>query len=261
MPTLKKFVEDAGLPPTIRRWSQAAAAVRRMEEAGNERRIKQAEAAAAKWHPQVNQELAKRDGLGPDDFRWDQWPVENARIERSRIVYRPFFLACDMPAAPPEANQWIQAHERQEGIDYKSTEFGRETWYAAIINGMALSRVKFQIRDADSYDILCESHSLPLEGVVQSGPRRDSELWRRVTPGLGPVRVRLHVIPLFYFLTPDGAAHTEYANMNNGYFSGVEIQSRVYTLEMTEGVTEEDPTPMLLIDGKVTPESEAMMRR
>lgn len=184
------------------------------------------------WPPSVHRGYAERDGRSPEDFRHDQWPVSNILIEHPGYqVPREISLCyfCDIPASTPQANQY----------DENNNPLPDPV-------GMALARVKFILYEAHTNNKLDEEvvsgHS---EGKVQGmvAAQEDNTLWQRLTPGTS-IQVFLTAIPLFYFLTEDGAAMLAYAVSNHrGYFAGEPVVSRIYTLTLTqEGV--------LLIDGE-----------
>ena len=220
MPSLKKFREMAGLPSTVRRWSQAAARVQSMSQAENELAIMKASKQHAKWHPQVHKAEAMRDGLKPEDFRFEQWPVSNVRLRNIKpgeyfpkdiaLIYR-----CDMPATTPHANQYSEDGQKIPDP-----------------TGMALSWVKFELRDAETHFVLDKDLRDHADGKVTGMLGGRCQLWKRLLPGGDAVRVRLHSVPMFYFLKDDGAAMLAYSNRSDGYFAGQEESSPEYSLIM-----------------------------
>ena len=162
------------------------------------------------WPSQVHQEFAKQDGLTPEDFRYDRWPVSNVRLElrepstqRDQMaIYR-----CDMPPDTPHANQYDEDGQRIP--DPK---------------GIVLAWVKFQLLNADSHDVLDEDLRDHVDGKVTGYLGLGSQLWHHLTPE-ETVTVKLAATPLFFYLDEKGGGHLEYALQNRGYFGGETVES------------------------------------
>lgn len=188
------------------------------------------------WNPQVDREFAEQDGLTEADFHWEQWPVSNVRLvlPEFRNGYFAAYYRCNIPSSTPQANQYDKNdHPIPDPV------------------GIALSRVQFQLIDADAHTILDEEDSDHQQGAVESylnnGSSHGPALWRKLVPGGDPIGVKLRATPMFYYLTADGAAHAEYAKTNNGYFSGRMVESSPCTMAL-------DENGVFLLNGRPAPE-------
>lgn len=194
------------------------------------RRWKIQQETEMEWHPQVNKRFAVQDGLKPEDFQFEQWPVSNVRLENSESRHAAFYFKCDVPDDIPLDNQYIQEKDRKPGVEYEPAEKGWLKIPDPV--GMCLSGVTFQLY-SETHDLLCEKSSLPVEGTVQTQPGDRIELWNRLTPGTS-INVKLVVYPMFYYLKEDGSAMNAYAASNQGYFKGKEVVSQTYRLDMDQ---------------------------
>ena len=200
------------------------------------------EESAMQWPSYVNRRFAEKDGLTPEAFKFDQWPVSDVRFGFSDHRLREFEYACRMPADTPHANQY----ERDERYPSRDQRGWRKLPDPV---GMALSRVKFELREADTgerfHENECDHDNGEVLGGMAVGSRKTT-LWGRLPPG-GSIRVRLVCYPLFYYLNEQGGAMAAYANMGQrGYFKGNEISTGVHTLSLSEYGD-------LFIDGKPKP--------
>ena len=172
------------------------------------------------WPANVHRKIAEADGLKPEDFRYDQWPVSNVRLENSESRYYPFYFRCDMPKDTPIGNQY----------DHAGNKIPDPV-------GMCLQSVNFRLHDAETGDKLAENGSLLHMMVKRSSkPRDKQELWNRLTPGAS-IRVKLIALPDFYFLNKDGGARLDYGAASDGQFKGEEVESIVYVLSMNDDGT------------------------
>ena len=221
MTSLKKFRKMAGLPDTIRRWSQAADQVKAGQQALVDQASPPKEATvphpkATEWPPEVHRATAEADGRSPEDFQFRQWPVSNVRLENSNRRAYPFYFRCNMPTTTPIGNQYDDAGNKIPDPV-----------------GMCLQSVDFRLHDADTGEKLAENGSLLSDGEAVSKPRDRQPLWNVLTPGMS-IKVKLVALPDFYFLDENGSARLDYGAASDGQFKGAEVESPVYTLSMDQ---------------------------
>lgn len=173
------------------------------------------------FHPQVHRGLAKKDGLTPDNFQWEQWPISNLTMGHP-VGYKSdiaLICKCDMPGDIPQPNQYDENDQKLPDPV-----------------GIAFSRVKFQLYTEDG-DKLAEGVGGLHEGESQCGfsGRELDKLWKLLKHRAIPLYVRLVAFPLFMYLKEDGSMMAAYANANQGYFSGKEIESKhLFKLKMNQ---------------------------
>lgn len=185
-------------------------------------------------------ESARQDGRSPEDFQFDQWGLSNVEIAgvlpATSYLAESYDYVASIPADTPQANQYDEQNQPLPDP-----------------TGLALSRVKFQLREVGTSELLDESNTGHINGEARthSGSGSDTKLWERLLPNGPEVQVELVARPLFYFLDTDGGMRGDYANMGlRGYFGGEEVTSRIYTLRM-------DQTGALFLDGLGAPEPAA----
>ena len=185
-----------------------------------------------KWPSYVHKN-AEKDGLSPSDFRFDQWPVSNARISHP-LWNLPDDIAlsyhCEVPADTPYPNQYDDNGQKIPDP-----------------LGMALAWVKLKLEDASTGDKLHEKVStFHINGKLVAYLSGAPLLWKRLTPGGPGVEVRLRAYPLFFYLDKPGSARLDYATSADGYFKGEEIVSAVYNIAL-------DSEGAVLLNGEPAP--------
>lgn len=209
---------------------------------------------SSNWPPWVRREYAELDGRKPEDFRFDQWPVSGVQLthfspEEQLQVPNEIVLAyrCDIPASTPQTNVY-------DLVDGKYVQRPDPT-------GMALARVRFELRDADTGEVLDQDSRANHEdgkvlGLLGDARHSSNLLWERTLDG--PVRVQLAAFPFFYFLADDGGVKGSYFIGYQGYIKGAESVSPVYKLEVRNNVVILDdavaPPPAELPPIPLTPE-------
>ena len=173
------------------------------------------------WPDQVDQEFAQQDGLSPDDFDFLQWPVSDVRLQLPveadglpatvGLIYR-----CAIPADTPQADQYDDSGQSLSDPV-----------------GLALAWVQFALHDVDDGDVVDRDDRGHTNGQVEGFVVDGADLWQRLVPGAS-LRVRLTAQPFFFYLSADGADHTEYTTEADGYFKGEEASSGEYLLSMDE---------------------------
>ena len=190
------------------------------------------------WPPHVHRESAEQDGLTPDDFRFDQWPVSNVHLRHIDVTQGEYFpdeialvYRCDLPPDTPQCNQY-------DGNDNPLPD----------PVGMCISSVRFELLDYETGDKLdIDSRASHVDGAVMGLLGPGGEIWNRLTPGAS-LRVQLTAFVKFFYLNEDGAAMLAYSAIsgNRGYFHSEQARSTTYILSMTENGT-------ILIDGEAPP--------
>lgn len=215
----------------------------------------------ARWPDQVHQRSAKADGLTPADFNYVQWPLKDAVRLSHAAPNDPHFVTyydCEFKALPPLAN-------RYQLVEPGTGEFGNDREYAALPDpvGLCLSRVKFELRDEETGEVLHENGTEPNEdGKVRGGDvgeQKSRGLWDLLAPAPGAdgpkVEVCLVAYPLFMFLEEGGGMRADYAVGNRGYFKGREVESPIYAMQLLY-----DGTFLLNGQPRPVPESPAQSR-
>ena len=208
------------------------------------------------WPAYVKRDYAEADGLTPEDLRFDQWPVSNVVIRHlepgeGSVRHQAVLYECDLPADTPQTNVYVEDADAPDGWRKKPDP----------TSSMAMSSVRFELRDADTGEVLHTSNTASHFDGKASGHLGDTgdAIWGRLTPpppgeSVGaPVRVRLVAYPMFFYLNDEGGM-VAYAIGNYGYFRGEEVESDVYTLSMIEG---EVLGETILIDGEGRPQPAA----
>lgn len=168
------------------------------------------------WNSQVHKQTAIQDGLKPEDFDWSRWPVSNVRLINSESRYALFFCLCDIPKDTPLDNQY----------DENNSPLPDPV-------GITLAKVKLELYDADTNELLNTNTTLPFEGECRATPKDGSRFWNVLTPG-SSIQVKLVAYPMFYYLKEDGSAMNAYAVGHQGYFKGDEVKSQTYRLDMDQ---------------------------
>ena len=202
------------------------------------------------WPAYVHRDYAEADGLTPEDLRFDQWPVSNVVIRHlepgeGSARHQAVLYECDLPADTPQTNVYVEDADAPDG------------WRKIPdpTSSMAMSSVQFELRDANTGEVLHTSNTASHFDGKATGHLGGTggEIWDRLTPGGSPIQVRLVAYPMFFYLNDEGGM-VAYAIGNYGYFRGEEAESDAYTLSMIEG---EVLGEMVLIDGQSRPKPEA----
>ena len=154
-------------------------------------------------------ESAKKDGLSPEDFEFQQWPISDVLLEidsKGRLRYH-----CSIPNDVPRANRYTKEGDRIPDPV-----------------GIALQSVRFELLDIN-HDVL---HTYFTDYV------KDGKVF-----GFGPTRARFYpseieqktkiqltALPRFYYLNEEGGMEG-YGVGNFGHFHGKTIKDIVRTLE------------------------------
>ena len=182
------------------------------------------------YGPQVDERSARQDGRSPEDFRFEQWPVSNVRIENSTSRYFPFFMRCDIAEGTPLDNQYVEARDRKPDVLYQDA--GGGWWKIPDPVGMCLARVEFELWGDGESLMIAEADTLPTAGVAQGKPGRRDKIWQLLTPRT-TIKVRLFAYPVFYFLNEQGGM-VSYSTRSDGHFVGDTISSPLYSLFMDD---------------------------
>ena len=210
---------------TIYRWIKKGRL--KAEKVGRSWRIKMTESKQqTEWPSDVHRQHAEADGLTPNDFRRDQWPISNVRIvhpgyEMPREV--SLLYQCDVPPDTPQVNVYDK-----DGNKVPDPV------------GMALSNIKFTLYEAGwnptpALDMAGSDH---IDGFAQAflPTKSDDLLWKRLTPGK-TIKVVLVATPVFFYVDGKGGGRLDYAATADGYLRGEFVKSSIYNLTLTtEGV-------------------------
>ena len=217
---------------TIYRWIKKGKL--RAEKIGRSWRVKM---SITEWPADVRIGPAKADGLSPDDFTRDQWPVSNVRMALPGYeLPREICLCyqCDVPPDTPQVNVYDK-----DGNKVPDPV------------GMALSNIKFTLCEYENFkgtalDIAGSDH---IDGFAQAflPTKSDDLLWKKLTPGK-TIKVVLVATPVFFYVDGKGGGRLDYAATPDGYFRGKSVLSDPFNLTLTmEGV--------LLLNGEERPKA------
>lgn len=172
------------------------------------------------WPADVNREYAEGDGLTAADFQRDQWPISNVKITMPGDDLPPqiaLCYGCDLPANTPQTNLY-----EEDGTPIPDP------------TGMVLASVRFDLYEADTgFQLDTDLRANHTDGQVLGFRTSGGPFWDRVRAG-STVDVILKATPRFFYLTADGAAHLDYADTPDGYFSGETAESDPITLNISE---------------------------